>query len=42
MTCKTNDINEPTCKTETDSKTKQAYGYHRGQGRGRDKLGVWD
>ena len=35
-----NDTNELIIyKTETDSKTKQTYGYQRGKGR-RDKLGV--
>ena len=37
-----NDTNEFIYKTETDSQRKQAYGYQRGKGVGRDKLGVWD
>ena len=35
-----NNTNELICKT--DPPTQQIYGYQRGKGRGRDKLGVWD
>ena len=36
------DANELTYKIETDLHRKQTYGYKRGKGCGRDKLGVWD
>ena len=38
-----NNINEPIYKTkQTHRHRKQIYGYQRGKGSGRDKLGVWD
>ena len=39
---KKNDTNEFIYKTEIDSQRKQIYGYQRGTGEGRGKLGVWN
>ena len=35
-------INLFTKQRQIHSHGKQTYGYQRGKGRGRDKLGVWD
>ena len=36
-----NDTNDCIYETETDSQTKQIYGYERGNVAEKDRLGVW-